>query len=310
MRTAVRRLRAARRQEFSIAVHRGETPWGVRPLAGADGPVLTRRHVTDVPATAVADPFALQRDGAWFMWFEVWRADLERGEIGLATSRDGLGWTYRGIVLAEPFHLSYPYVFTWAGSTYMIPETGSVGAVRLYRAASFPTRWVFERELLVGAKFVDSSVFEHEGGWWMLTQASPMDSEAASGRARGGLRLFAAPEPHGPWREHPRSPVVADDPRVSRPAGRVISVGGRPVRFAQDGSGLYGRAVRAFEIVELTSAGYRERLLTRVPFLTRGPQDWCRGGKHHIDAHRVDGGWLAFVDGWTWRPPEAAGEGS
>ena len=39
------------------------------------------------------------------------------------------------IVLAEPFHLSYPYVFEWQGSHYMIPESGAAKSVRLYRAS-------------------------------------------------------------------------------------------------------------------------------------------------------------------------------
>jgi hypothetical protein len=37
----------------------------------------------------------------------------QEGEIGLATSEDGLKWDYKQVVLNEPFHLSYPYVFEW-----------------------------------------------------------------------------------------------------------------------------------------------------------------------------------------------------
>ena len=53
-------------------------------------------------------------------------------------------------MLAEPFHLSYPYVFAWRGEYYMVPECHAAGAVRLYRAAEFPTRWVQVADLLTG----------------------------------------------------------------------------------------------------------------------------------------------------------------
>ncbi len=70
--------------------------------------MLTFRDVTDAPAWFVADPFMIRRNDQWAMYFEVFRADTRRGEIGLATSRDGRTWAYREIVLREPFHLSFP----------------------------------------------------------------------------------------------------------------------------------------------------------------------------------------------------------
>ena len=64
----------------------------------------------------------------------------DRGEIAHATSRDGAAWTYRSVVLREPFHLSYPQVFEWDGAIYMVPESRQDAAVHLYVAEAFPTR--------------------------------------------------------------------------------------------------------------------------------------------------------------------------
>src|SRR5581483_1115296 len=102
-------------------------------------------------------PFMVHADGTWHLFFEVmnWRRNV--GEIGHATSADGGRWTYRQVVLAEPFHLSYPYVFRWRDDFYMIPESYQAGAVRLYRAAAFPARWVFVGTLLEGPYLVDAS---------------------------------------------------------------------------------------------------------------------------------------------------------
>jgi len=293
-------------QAYSIAMYAGATPWTIQPLRGARQPLLTRRHVTDVPAAFVADPFMLQRHGAWHLWFEVMRADRGLGEIGLATSPNGRDWTYRGIVLAEGFHLSYPYVFVCEDDVYMIPETGDASSVRLYRASTFPHAWVFVTELLTGATFLDASVFHHDGRWWMLVETSGGPVAGATRPRYATLRLYHAVDLHGPWTEHPMSPVVDLDPAIARPAGRVVKVNGRPVRFGQDCSIVYGQAVRAFAIEELSETQYRERLLTPAPFLGPGPRRWNRHGMHHIDAHQTDdGGWVACVDGWRWRRRDA-----
>src|ERR1041385_4993881 len=93
---------------WSISIYHGDSPFTLEPLQ--PGPVLTKDHVTDVPAAFVADPFMLRRDNTFYMFMEVMNAGTRRGEIGLATSDDALSWTYKQIVLSEPYHLSYPYV--------------------------------------------------------------------------------------------------------------------------------------------------------------------------------------------------------
>src|SRR5713226_8442616 len=108
---------------WSIGIYTGASPLRLRPAGSAINPILTREDVQDVPAGFVADPFMVQRAGVWNMFFEVLNQATDRGEIGLATSSDGLSWTYQRIVLVEPFHLSYPYVFECQGECYMLPET-------------------------------------------------------------------------------------------------------------------------------------------------------------------------------------------
>src|SRR5205085_3879170 len=111
------------------------------PVPGVINPVLTREDVSDVPAVFVADPFMVRHGRRWFMFFELMNWATWKGEIGLATSDDGLRWHYEEVVLAEPFHLSYPYTFHWEGSVYMVPESQQAGSIRLYRAEDFPGGW-------------------------------------------------------------------------------------------------------------------------------------------------------------------------
>jgi hypothetical protein len=100
-----------RRCEWSIGIYLGKSHVDLAPPETISNPVLTAKDITDVPADFVADPFMLHENGTWYMFFEVMNARDRKGDIGLATSVDGLKWTYQQIVLSESFHLSYPYVF-------------------------------------------------------------------------------------------------------------------------------------------------------------------------------------------------------
>jgi hypothetical protein len=259
------------------------------PPAGVSNPVLTADDVSDLAAAFLADPFLVREGGRWFLFFEVMPAGVERGVIGLAESDDGLRWSYRGVVLSEPFHLSYPHVFRWGGAYYMTPETLEPGQVRLYRAARFPDRWEHAADLIPG-RHADPTPFPAAGAWWMFTCPSPESFDA--------LRLYRAETPLGPWREHPRSPVVEGDARTARPAGRVVTWRGAPVRFAQDCETDYGRLVRAFRVTALSATDYREEPAAPGPVVGPGREVWNRRGMHHVDAHeRPGGGWIAAVDG-------------
>jgi hypothetical protein len=274
---------------WSIGIFSGPALSELRPAPNIEMPVLAAHHVTDIPAEFVADPFMIQANHAWYMFFEVMNASRDLGEIGMATSRDGLKWDYQQIVLSEPFHLSYPYVFQIDGEYFMLPESFETGSVRLYRAAPFPLKWSYAATLLKGL-WVDSSIFSFDGRWWMLSNpATP---------AHQMLELFYADAATGPWQRHPMSPLISGNKRIARGGGRVIVRNGRPVRFTQDCSPYYGTAVRAFEISVLTASNYEERELEPSPILAAGEEMWRRMGMHHIDPHFVNGQWLACVDGW------------
>jgi hypothetical protein len=276
---------------WSIGIYSGRSPFELCSPQGVRNPVLTRELVSDVPATFVADPFMIQANDCWYMFFEVMNWHTGKGEIGLAESRDGFAWTYRQIVLAEPFHLSYPYVFAWNGEYYMIPESYQAGSIRLYRASNFPIRWSFVTQLLDAPYLVDPSVFRYDDKWWLFTETN---SEVK----HDCLRLYFADELTGPWIEHPMSPVVKGDATIARPGGRVLVIGTQIFRYTQDCSVSYGSEVRAFKVTELTTKNYEEEEVGSGPALAPSGSGWNADGMHHVDAHRVeDGKWIACVDG-------------
>ena len=273
---------------WAIGLYEGSSPLSLRPAHLVTNPVLTSATVTDVPSGFVADPFHLLVGGIFHLFFEVWNEAENRGEIAHATSEDGRVWTYGGVVLREPFHLSYPCVVRVGDDVYMVPETRQAQAVRLYRAGAFPHRWTFVRELVRG-DLADATPFEHDGRWWMFAH-----------RGLDELRLYSAAALDGEWSEHPASPLVAGNRSLSRPAGRVLSHEGRLLRFAQDGWPQYGTCVRALEIDVLTLDEYCEHELPESPIIGATGTGWSSVGMHHVDFIRGDGDdWLVIVDGYT-----------
>jgi hypothetical protein len=272
-------------KRWSIGIYAGPTPLALAPRAA--NPVLTASDVRDVRARFVADPFLVHDGPTWHMFFEVFNADAHHGDIGWATSGDGATWTYRRIVLDEPFHLSYPYVFADGSQYYMVPESAGSGSIRLYRADPFPDHWRFVRILVTGAGLVDPSVCHYNGLWWML-----------AGGPAGSLNVYHAPRPEGPWRPHRSNPVVRDAWDHARPGGRLVVWNGRLFRFAQDGATTYGAGVSAYEITSLTVERYAERAADRASKLTGSGRGWNASGMHHVDATAVSPTeWLAAVDG-------------
>lgn len=276
----------SRHNQWSIGLYMGDEPYRLKPLETARNPVFCADDVTDIEADYVADPFMIQANGSWFMFVEALNKQKKQGEIALASSTDGRNWRYEQVVLTEPFHLSYPYVFEWAGTHYMVPESSAASTVRLYKATNFPFEWTPVATLLHGCH-VDPTLFRHNGMWWMFT--APHYS---------ALRLFFSDALEGPWAEHPMSPVVQDDARIARPAGRVVVHNGQLVRFAQDCTQMYGLQVHAFLITELTPKRYAEREARSAPVLAGSGAGWNKQRMHHVDAHRAkDGHWIACADG-------------
>ncbi|MDH5781404.1 MAG: hypothetical protein OEZ07_02405 [Dehalococcoidia bacterium] len=253
-----------------------------------NNPVLTANDITHAEIEYVADPFLTYENSTYFMFFEVLNANTDQGDIALATSNDGLSWTYEQIVLDEPFHLSYPYVFKWKSEYYMIPESGQDQSIRLYKADNFPYDWSFIKILLEGEAFVDNTIFHYDDMWWLFTGTVNNDV----------LRLHYSDTPLGPWTEHPKSPIIEGDANIARPGGNVIVFDGRILRYTQDCDPYYGNQVWAFEITTLTTRDYEEHRVGTTPIL-KGFDNWNTRGMHQISPYRVsENRWIASVDGF------------
>jgi hypothetical protein len=166
-------------------------------------------------------------------------------------------------VLRSPVHLSYPHLIEHRGTTYCLPEAHASNHLRLFRAETFPDRWVADRVLLENFAGVDPTVVEHDGRWWLFATNHADQDEAK-------LYLFFADDLLGPWHAHPENPVKCDI-RSARPAGPLFRRGADLFRPAQDCSRTYGGAVAVNRILALTPTVFREEIATTLRPDPRGP---------------------------------------
>lgn len=247
------------------------------------GAVLWKaRTIANPPGHFLADPFVASEAGRRHLLLEDFRFDQNKGVIAAYRIEDDRSATPLGVVLEEPFHLSFPFLFRHEGSLYMIPESAANRDIRLYRCASFPLQWALHSVLMQNVVAVDTMVFTHGDRWWMMTNINglgrgPNDSE---------VHVFHAETPFGPWLPHAGNPVILDAMR-GRNGGILIDETGIYRVAQRPGFGLYGRGASIFRIEALTPETYREVKVQDVDPLFRPGIE----GVHHF---HQDDGLLAF----------------
>jgi hypothetical protein len=271
---------------WTLGIYTGPSPLQLAPPANGNNPILRGADVNDFKADTLAHPFMLVEGSRYYLFFTAKFHKTDESGIGLAESKNGLNWEYKRLVVKEPFTLAHPFVFKVKNEYYMIPEAHKEKFIRLYRATHFPDKWEHEKDLLTGETYISPTLVRYKDMWWMFVGPSGNDT----------LRLFYASDFKGPWTEHPLSPVVRKDLRTARPAGRPFVLDGKLYRLGQDCVPTYGYQVRAFEITDISTKNYAEKMV-ETPLVKATTQGWNAEAMHHIDAHQIaKDRWIAAVD--------------
>ena len=280
----------AQREQWTIGIYRSDSPFQYGGLQRWINPLFRAEDVTDVPAKFVADPFLVREGETWNLFFEVYNNDTQQGDLAVATSRNTWIWNYEKIILDEPFHLSYPYVFQWQNEYYLIPESFEDNSIRLYKAEDFPTKWSYVKTLVEGRDYVDNSIVFYNDKWWLFSSVTSNDT----------LYLHYADSLLGPWQEHPQSPIVSGDVHKSRPSGRLLVFENKLYRFTMDIKPPVGtHQVMVYEITEISADSYSERLAQEAPVVMPSGSGWNGQAMHQLDPVQVDSNsWIASVDGF------------
>ncbi len=233
---------------------------------------------------AWADPFVFEHEGKYWAFFEDYSYAKTRATIACAEVSPQGDFGPPLLCLEHPaHHYSYPHVFRAGSEIFMIPESYDSNSVDLYRCERFPNHWVHAAQLLEG-RFVDTTVWEHEGLWWLATtSADPVPGA-------GSLWLYSATSLDGDWQFHPENPISTDI-RTNRGAGRVFQSRNRLIRPSQSCAPTYGYSFTFNEITDLSRQHYRER-----PLQTITPEHW----EGMAGTHTYNGaGNIELIDGRT-----------
>jgi hypothetical protein len=200
--------------------------------------------------TFLADPFGLWRGETLHVFAEQYDYRTRHGRIERLAFDRGLRLVDRTLALAEPWHLSYPFVFEADGATWMLPEAYKSGALTLYRAHGDLEDWRPECEIKLDCVPVDATILRYQERWWLF-YAPATDR----GSKTGELRVAWADTLCGPWTPHPHNPV-RHDKGSSRPGGTPLVIDGAIMLPTQDCRSTYGGAVVPLWITRLDPHGF------------------------------------------------------
>jgi hypothetical protein len=274
---AAQKLRLGRRPFYWQVAYRLIDGPGVAETGRLDGVPFT--VLADDGARFYADPFVIEHHGRHYLFVEEFPYARGRGVISVAAlGADGCFGAPK-MVLEEPHHLSYPQVFAEGGEIFMIPESSAARDLVLYRATSFPDRWVRDTVLLAGRDFNDATLVESGGRFWLVGT-----ERYGHGSASDTMAVYSAASLRGPWEPHAFNPIVIDR-AAARPGGAFIRRGGSLLLPVQDGSRAYGGGLGLMELVRLDAGD----VAFGPPTAIGGGSAWARTGIHTLNrAGRVE----------------------
>jgi hypothetical protein len=229
----------------------------------------------------IADPFYIKEDGVYYLFVEL--KGEGNADIALMTSSDGENYRYKGIVLDEEFHLSYPQVFKHHNKFYMLPETRGSNHVLLYEAENFPYDWRISDTLIKNRGLKDPSLLLGE----KLNLIVAVDDDLKQ-------YMYTADSLKGRWTEAKNYKQRWGN--ETRPGGRFFKVNNDYFLPLQNRSRGYGTGISIYKL-ERSNEHLELKLANRMYL---GPQEhikWFNRGMHHLDIQKSKSGYYMVYDG-------------
>ena len=213
----------------------------------------------NLPNTWCADTLLFEESGEHYLFVEQYDKKKDKGAIGYYTIENGI-LVSKGVIIENSYHMSYPFVFKHEGIIYMIPESSANSTVDLYVAEEFPNKWKLIRHLIENDNYVDSTVWEQDGQYFVHTYKKRANAE--SGRAEWVLALFTL-NMETLSMEQISERIFGTN--IGRPAGQLFMKDGVLIRPAQDCSKKYGECIILYAVDSLNSDGeYIEHEVERI----------------------------------------------
>lgn len=235
-----RLMRKAIESEWCIAYRNKKT----------GGILIDKRHCFSLIKNTLrywcADPFPVEEGEKNYIFFEAFDRIKRKGAIGYREIT-GNKISKLKIVIEEPFHLSYPYIYCENGSWYIIPESKDSHQIIRYKAKEFPDVWEREKILIDNIPAVDTTVISYNNNDMILF------TYLFESFNKGILQIIKL-------NETSESVIhkIADVNGTKRPAGKIFEIGNFRYRPSQLCTTTYGEAIIFNKILDFTDSAYTE----------------------------------------------------
>jgi len=229
-----------------------------------------------------ADPFGILESPNIHVFYENLDYHAPKGIIYTVQLSQGKFANSPQKMIELPVHMSYPYLVEHEGQLYCVPETNRAREISVYKSTRFPDQWQKAGALLSNVMAIDTTIFQHDGTWWMMF----------TDREKGGdanLYVWYAQDFWGPWKPHFNNPVKSDV-RSARPGGTPFYHDGILYRPAQDCSKTGGGRTVINRVNRLSPIAFDEE---EVAYVEPDPEGPYPEGLHTLS--KV--GDLTLVDG-------------
>ena len=117
----------------------------------------------------LADPFLFEKNEVIYLFYEAYDLAKNKGLLGYSVISEDGAFSPIKIIIEEEYHLSFPFVFEKDGDVFLMPESNKANDIHLYRAISFPDKWVKADTIVNNIKACDSVLLLFKGKNYLLT---------------------------------------------------------------------------------------------------------------------------------------------
>lgn len=208
----------------------------------------------------LADPFLFEKEGKDYVFYEAFDLIERKGKIGFSVLNENSKELPIHIILDEPYHMSFPYIFEYGGNIFIMPETCDDNAVKLFKAVFFPDLWEEYGVVRANVHACDSIILKDlVGNEYLLANETYRDQTPNGNFASCWLRnvLYKLDKD---LRAGGKGILVTEGDCGIRNAGNSIRCNGRLYRVGQNcPNKQYGKGLVLFEVESIDP--YREKLL-------------------------------------------------
>lgn len=182
-----------------------------------------------------ADPILFKKGTDTFLFTEAFNKKKQKGYLAISRMENE-EFSVPQIIMKRPFHLSYPCVFEYENTAYMIPETGQNGTLELWKGSDDLTKWEKVCVLLSHVRFADTTVYIEDGKVYLF-------SYEEAEKYKTHIFLLDMNSCHIREIEE-----ITHSENIYRPAGKFYTESGRLFRPVQYNVNSYGEKILINEV--------------------------------------------------------------